>query len=73
MAAYDGNREAQGHLLDVARNVVQAFLHAPQVTGRTALKTVILTREDLLPVIEILEEMATVLGFVKVSSEPYRD
>ena len=72
MAVYEGNQQAQEHLLDSARNITQAFLHAPQITGRTVLRTAILTDEDLLPVIEILEEMAKVLGFVKVSADTYR-
>ena len=72
MGVYDGSRQAQDHLFDVAKNVLQAFLHAPQITGRTVLRSVILTGEDVLPVIEVFEELAKVLSFIKISAELYR-
>ena len=72
MAVYDGAKEAQDHLLDAARGVVQAYMKAPQITGRVALKSVILTGDDLLPIMEMFDELGKIVNFINISAESYR-
>ena len=47
MPKYDGNLFAQEGLLQVAQHCAQAALHAPQLTGRTAIQMEILTGKEL--------------------------
>ena len=51
----DSKNMAYEGLVDVAKHVIQAVRHAPQITGRLEVKTAIVTGEDLLPLIEFLE------------------
>lgn len=54
MAIHDGNKLAQECLLDVAKLCVAAALKAPQITGKTEIKTLIITGKELEPIIEAL-------------------
>ncbi len=54
MSVYDGNKLAREALLDVAKLCAAAALKAPQITGKTEIKTLIITGEDLEPIIEAL-------------------
>ena len=63
MARYLGKEAAQGHLLEVAKNVVQAIYHAPQITGRLKIETEIITDEDLVPILEVMEELGKIFRF----------
>ncbi len=58
MAVYNGKEMGTEALLDVAKHVVHAIYHAPQLTGRLDIQTEIITGEDLLPTVEVFEEMA---------------
>lgn len=58
MPVYDGRQMANERLLDVAVHCVQAALKAPQITGRLKFRAEIITGEDLLPIIEIMEQLA---------------
>ena len=55
MGVYDGNRVANDGLLDVARLCVMAALKSPQMTQKTNIITQIVTDEDVLPIIEVME------------------
>jgi len=55
MGVYDGNRVANEGLLEVARLCVMAALKAPQMTQKTNIITQIITDEDVLPIIEVME------------------
>jgi len=50
----DSKNMAYEGLVDVAKHVIQAVRHAPQITGRLEVKTAIVTGEDLLPLMEFL-------------------
>ena len=71
MPVYEGDKFAHERLLDIAGHVVQAALHAPQVTGYLELKTEILTGEEIEPIVDIFQEMAKVVKFVNLSSSAY--
>lgn len=58
MAVFDGTDEAQAGLMDVARHCIQAAMRAPSVTGRLGLKTGLITGEDILDIVEVLEVFA---------------
>jgi len=65
MARYSGRESAQEHLLDVARHVVHAIHRAPQMTGKLKIETEILTDEDLVPILDVMQELAKVFRFVE--------
>jgi len=48
---------SQEALLDVAMHIVHAVQKAPQITGHLEVKTAVVTGEELLPIIELLEEV----------------
>ncbi len=65
MARYDGAQLAQESLLDVAGHVVHAIHKAPQITGRTEIRTEVLTGDDLIPVIEVMGSLAKIAQFIR--------
>lgn len=65
MAVYDGIKEANDYLIEVAKKAVVAALKAPQVTGKLQLKASIITGEDLLPFIEILGILGETSDFIR--------
>lgn len=73
MAVYKGKEVATEGLLDVAKHVVQAIYHAPQVTGRLEVQTEIITDEDLLPMVEVFEEMAKQELFMQMDYRVYQE
>ena len=66
MPIIDGNQAAQEHILVVAKQCIQATLNAPQVTGRLNVKSKIITGEELVPMVEIYEELAKTKNVVYV-------
>ncbi len=50
-------RLSQQALVDVAMHVVHAVQKAPQITGLLQVKTAVVTGDELLPIIEMLEEI----------------
>ncbi len=47
MPLYDGRKLAQEGLLNVAQHCIQAALHAPSITGRTEIRSEVLTGEEV--------------------------
>jgi uncharacterized ferredoxin-like protein len=63
MAVYDGDRLAREHLIDVAKLCIQATLKAPQITGRLKISTKIVTDDDLMPVVDVIGELAKIAHY----------
>ena len=68
MPLYDGEKLAQEGLLNVAQHCVQAALHAPLLTGRTDIKSEVLTGDEVNNLFEA-ENAAHAQGLY-LSSEP---
>ena len=60
MAVYNGERLASEGLLEVAKLCVLSASKAPRITGSKVFKTVIITGEDLLPIIRVGEALVEV-------------
>ena len=72
MAILDGNKLAQENLIEIAKLVVTAALKAPQITQSVDIKTEIVTGEDLLPIIEVMEARGEVSRFIKTDAYTFR-
>jgi uncharacterized ferredoxin-like protein len=72
MAIYDGQKAAQEHLLEVAKACVIAAAKAPTLTGGLDLKTEIITDEDLVPMIEVMEALGKGSEVLEQDSRTYR-
>jgi len=57
MALIDGKRFADENLLDVAGHVLQAYYKAPLVTSRLNQKAVVISGEQMEPMLELVEKM----------------
>lgn len=60
MARIDGKEAAREAVMTAAKLAVAAAYRAPQVTGRLALKTEIVTGKDLAPIVEYFEAIVPV-------------
>jgi uncharacterized ferredoxin-like protein len=60
MSIYDGNELAYDKLIDVAAHCVQSALKAPQVTERVEVKAVVISGDDLLPLIRLMEQFSKI-------------
>ena len=65
MARLDGKQAAQEHLVEVAKSMVQAVYKAPLTTGRLKIQTEIITGDDLIPIIEVMGQLAKVSQFIR--------
>jgi len=72
MAIYNGNKMAHEHLLNIANHCAQAALNAIQITGTVEIQTKILTDEDILPIIEIFEEIAKTEAYFMWNFQVYK-
>jgi uncharacterized ferredoxin-like protein len=71
MAVYDGKKEAQAKLLDIAAYCVQSALKAPQITGRVELEFKIMTDADLNPLVEAFGLLSSIAAFHAISLLSY--
>jgi len=72
MAIYDGQKAAQEHLLEVAKACVIAAVKAPTLTGNLDLKTEIVTGDDLVPLIEVMETLGKGSQVLETDAITYR-
>lgn len=68
MSMLEGKQLAHEGLLQAASLVLNAYYKAPMVTSRVNLKSLVLTREDFLPMIELVGKMEESLGREGASS-----
>ena len=72
MAIYDGQKAAEEHLLEVAKACVIAAVKTPTLTGKLDLKTEIITGDDLVPLIELMETLAKGSQVLEADGMAYR-
>ena len=68
MAMLEGKNHAHEGLLQAASLVLNAYYKAPMVTSRVKLRSLVLTREDFQPMIELVGRMEESLGREGASS-----
>lgn len=61
MALYDGRQTIIENTLEIAKLCAQAAHKASHITGRVEIKTMIVTGDDILPIIEVMEAFAQVM------------
>ncbi len=64
----DGRKFAAQGIEDAARQVLQAFYKAPQTTSRVKLQSLVLTPQDMAPMMEIVEALEKALGKESVAN-----
>ncbi len=72
MAIYNGNEVASEHLLEVAKACIIAASRAPGLAVRLDLKTEILTGDDVMPLIDVMETLGKVAGMLEMEGATYR-
>jgi len=60
IGAEETKKAAYEDLVNVAKHIVQAIYHAPQITGTIDIKTAIVTGEELQPAIDLMKVMGEV-------------
>jgi len=60
-----GNEYLQDHLIEVAKNIVLAIKKAPMITGKTQIEAEIIYGEDIVPIFEVLEPVASAIRYVQ--------
>lgn len=62
MALLEGRSFAQERLLDAAGHILHAYYKCPQVTSRLRQKALVVSDEELLPMLEFIEALQSKLG-----------
>lgn len=72
MAIYDGNEVASEYLLEVAKACIVAASRAPALTINLGLKTEILTGDDVMPLVDVMETLGKAAGMLEMEGATYR-
>jgi len=72
MAIYDGNELASEYLVEVAKACILAANRAPALTMDLGLKTEVLTGEDVIPLIDVMQTLGKVAGMLEMEGATYR-
>jgi uncharacterized ferredoxin-like protein len=73
MAIFDGNKAASEYLVEVAKACILAANRAPALTIRLGVKTEILTGEDVVPLIDVMQTLGKAAGMLEMEGATYRN
>jgi len=72
MAVYDGDEIGSEYLLEVAKACIVAASRAPALTINLGLKTEVLTGEDVMPLIDVMQTLGKIAGMLEMEGATYR-
>ena len=61
MGLYDGKQTIIENTFEIAKLCAQAAHKSSQITGRVEIKSMIVTGEDMVPILEVMEAFAQVM------------